>query len=86
MTRTLKGHFDGRAIIPEGPVDLPRDRRLIIQIDTAPTQAEEEPAFGTAAYLAKHLDPMSDEDADEMRRAIEEECERIEPDPDINLD
>lgn len=29
----IKARFDGRALIPEQPVDLPRDRTLIIHVE-----------------------------------------------------
>ena len=30
----IKAHFDGRALIPEEPVELPCDRVLIVHVDT----------------------------------------------------
>ena len=85
MTRTVKGHFDGKAIIPDDPVDLPQNQRLIIHIE--PDRGEEEPAFGTSAYLAKHLEPMSNEDAEEIRRAIAQGREGVDDHArDVNLD
>jgi len=84
MTRTVKGHFDGKAIIPDDPVDLPQNQRLILHIEA--DKADDEPAFGTAAYLAKHLEPISDEDAEEIRRVIAEGREGVNDSNDVNLD
>lgn len=30
----IKARFDGKALIPEQPVELPRDRTLIIHVET----------------------------------------------------
>ena len=38
---SIKAHFDGRAIIPDEPVDLPKDRTLVVQIrETDTTEPE----------------------------------------------
>ena len=29
---TLRAHFDGRVLIPDEPVDLPRDRTLLLEV------------------------------------------------------
>ena len=83
MTR-LTAHFDGKVFVPDEPVDLPTNQKWILDVQAAEPSAE--PEHGTAAYLAKHLKPMSDEDAEEMRRIINERFQPIDPDPDINLD
>jgi hypothetical protein len=36
---SIHAHFDGKVIIPDGPVDLPRDQALIVQIEPLPKQA-----------------------------------------------
>ncbi len=33
---SIHAHFDGTVIVPHGPVDLPRDRDLIVRIEPAP--------------------------------------------------
>jgi hypothetical protein len=30
---SIHAHFDGKVIVPDGPVDLPRDQALIVQIE-----------------------------------------------------
>jgi len=37
MTRTIKAHFDGRAIIPDRPVRLPIGTQLRVRIELDPT-------------------------------------------------
>ena len=32
MTQTITGHFDGKVIVPDGPVKLPVGKRLRIQV------------------------------------------------------
>ncbi|MDB5322147.1 MAG: hypothetical protein JWN40_3778 [Phycisphaerales bacterium] len=29
----LKGHFDGKVIVPDEPLDLPRNQRLLVHIE-----------------------------------------------------
>ena len=84
MTRVLKAHFDGKVIVPDTPVDLPRNQSLTIRVDS---EEQQDPAHGTVAYIVKHMKSrISDEDAELMRRAIEEADKNFEPSPDINLD
>jgi hypothetical protein len=33
----VKAHFDGKVIVPDEPVDLPKDQPLIVQIRVAPS-------------------------------------------------
>jgi len=86
MTHVLKGHFDGKVIVPEAPIDLPRNERLIIRVET--DQAPAEPAHGTAEFIERQMQNhrISDEDAELMRAAIEECCERIDAPPDVDFD
>jgi hypothetical protein len=36
MTQTIAAHFDGKVIVPDGPVDLPAGQRLTVRIEPAP--------------------------------------------------
>ena len=81
MTR-LKAHFDGKVFIPDEPVNLQPDSSGVLQWES---DEKQDPEHGTAAYLAKHLMPMPDDDADEMRRAIAE-ADIVYPIPDVELD
>lgn len=35
----IKGHFDGKVFVPDEPVDVPRNRPLIIRVELAATQS-----------------------------------------------
>ena len=82
MTR-LKAHFDGKVFVPDEPVNLPPDTSGVLQWEAI--QHDKDCEHGTAAYLAKHLTPLPDEDAEEMRRAIAE-ADIVHPIPDVELD
>jgi hypothetical protein len=63
MTRTIKAHFDGKAFIPDEPVDLPSGTEVQIHI-----LCETQPPSGTLADLADWAetlptDPSSPGDA-----------------------
>ncbi len=81
MTKIL-GHFDGKVVVPSDAGKLRANQTVTIMGEPS------DPEFGTAQFVASRmaLNPISDDDAEQMRQAIEEDCERIEPDPDINLD
>ncbi len=52
MTQTIAAHFDGRVIVPDGPVDLPAGQRLTVRIETAPAT---EPRFAEFLDFAADL-------------------------------
>ena len=86
MTRSFRVHFDGKVLVPEVPVDLPLHERLVISVER--DQAPAEPAHGTVAFLmsGRKGRGVSDQDAELMRSAIEDACERIDADPIVNFD
>lgn len=57
----IKARFDGRALIPEEPVDLPRDRTLIIHVEA------ETPAVPDESFLRPVVVPL---DPQAARRLI----------------
>ncbi len=67
----FKGHYDGRVIIPSGPVTLPCGRELLFQVEA------EEPRLGDASELLKLAGTIDAQTAAEMEAAIQE-CERID--------
>lgn len=85
MTKTLHAHFDGKFLVPEIPIDLPLNERLIIEV--RPEEADE-PKLGTAAFVYKHIadKAISEENAELMRNAIEDACERINPESPVDFD
>ncbi len=62
---TIHAHFDGKVIVPEQPLDLPRNTRLTIQVEPAA-----EPRGMSAPARWKPLDIQIDP---EVARAIAED-------------
>jgi hypothetical protein len=46
MTQTIAAHFDGRVLVPDGPVDLPTGRPLRVRVELV-----DEPELRFAALL-----------------------------------
>ena len=46
----LRGHFDGRVIIPDEPVELPRDQALIVRVEPV-VQSADAPAPKASSFL-----------------------------------
>ena len=70
MTTTLRARFDGNVLVPIGPVDLPTDRELEIEVSDPA-----KPIPGTAAAILealRTLPKLSAEDVDALERSIEE--------------
>jgi hypothetical protein len=63
MTTTLRVHFDGKVLVPEGPVDLPVGQPLEIQV--APAGEKPQGFLANLAELAQKFppDPESPGDA-----------------------
>jgi hypothetical protein len=74
----IKGHFDGRVIVPDEPVDLPRDQTFTIRIDTSPTESPA-PSSRKAALMSL-AGTMTPEEGRAMMEAIDEHCGRVEKD------
>jgi hypothetical protein len=75
----IRGHFDGKVIVPDEPVDLPRNQPLIIRVEPS---GEPNPA-GTAAATAERLAadaPWGDRadilDSAEFARELRRQAER----------
>ena len=49
---TVNAHFDGKAIIPDEPLDLPPNQALIVQIE--PVGARETAEGSALAWLAEN--------------------------------
>ena len=80
MTKTFRAHFDGKVIVPDEPVDLPLNQRLIVQVEIEPASIDSK--HGTIEHFIRHFEGrgISDSDAQLMRDAIDE-ASRMEDDP-----
>ena len=73
MTKLI-AHFDGKVIVPDEPIDLPMNERLVIHVETEKKATTLKEMIELAAQIG-----FSKQDIAEMNAAIEEDCERVEP-------
>jgi hypothetical protein len=52
MTQTIAAHFDGRVLVPDGPVNLPTGRPLRLRVELA---EDAEPRFAGLLEFAADL-------------------------------
>src|SRR5688572_19783667 len=71
---TIRAHFDGRVLVPVDPIDLPTGRLLEIDVREVSETGSEAPPGSPARLLQLMREPphVSQEDVDELERAIEE--------------
>lgn len=69
------GKFDGRVIVPDQPVNLPQNERLMIRVE----QTGAGVVGVKGAELLTFAGTISADDARTMSEAIEEGCERVDP-------
>jgi len=63
---TVNAHFDGRAIIPDEPLDMPPNQALILQIErVGPREPVEESALAWLAANAVDNDALPTDLADQ---------------------
>jgi hypothetical protein len=79
MTR-LKAHFDGKVIVPDEPVDLPTNQKLIVHVEAVDGQGRPRGISGRQFLEAVRKVKISHDDIVQMNNAIEEGCERIDDD------
>jgi hypothetical protein len=74
----IKAHFDGKVLVPDEPVDLPRHQPLIVHIESANTAGT---AAATAARMAADA-PWGNRtdigDSTEYARELRRQAERRE--------
>jgi hypothetical protein len=70
MTTKLRAHFDGKALIPLDPVDLPTG--LVLEIEVHEETGLRKGSPELLLKLMRELPPVSPEAIDEMERMIEE--------------
>jgi hypothetical protein len=73
----IKGHFDGKVIVPDVPVDLPTGRRFTFHVDPHESSPSS-PAGVSGASLLRFAGMIPIDDLDAMTRAIETGCERTD--------
>jgi len=73
---TYRGTVRGSIIELDEPVKLPDGTRVQVQI--AP---EESPRRNSPRAWLQLVGTLTDEEADDMLRFVQEECRRIEPEP-----
>ena len=67
----IRAHFDGRALIPDQPVELPRDRTLIVQVEA------ETPCLANESFLQPVLVPSDQDAARRLIRDVESGLENF---------
>jgi hypothetical protein len=80
MTK-LTGHFDGKVIVPDEPVNLPMNARLVIHVEPEPGGVDVLPpgkTLGAMVEAARRAD-FDKQSLREMNAAIEEGCEQVDP-------
>jgi hypothetical protein len=78
MSRTITASFDGKVIIPDVPLSLPKGTKMSIVIDSPHPLPRGVSGKALNEILARHQ--INVEAVEEMERAIEEGCERIDSD------
>lgn len=73
----IKGHFDGKVIVPDVPVNLPTGRRFTFLVDPheVPPVA---PVGVPGASLLRFAGKIPVGELDSMAHAIEQGCERTD--------
>lgn len=77
----IKGHFDGRAIVPDEPVNLPSGQPLVVSVELAGPAQGPAPAGvsgAVGATLLRFAGSIEPDDLRAMTTAIREGCERID--------
>ena len=74
----LRGHFDGKVIVPDEPVTLPVGQPLIVRVETAGAALPPRGVPGSALLRFAATIPPTDLLA--MKAAIDDGCARVDPD------
>jgi hypothetical protein len=74
----IRAHYDGKVIVPNEPVDLPRGRELLFHVDES---AATRSVVGVSGKSLLHFSgAMAADDVQQMTQAIAEGCEQINTD------
>jgi len=72
-------HFDGKVIVPDEPVDLPRNQKLIVHVQPESTTRPQGTSGREFLEAVKKV-KISPEDLAAMNKAIQEGCEQVDDD------
>lgn len=75
MTTKLRVKFDGKTLIPTGPVDLPMGEELEIEVRDTTAKTDSKALLGSAKSILQALAQpphLSKEDVEELEHAITE--------------
>ena len=65
MTKSFKARFDGKVLVPEGPVELPTGASLDVEVALpAPAQEEQGSTLADIAEWASKLPPIENSPGD----------------------
>lgn len=67
---TLRARYDGKVLVPEGPVDLPTGQLLELSVTDIESSSRGSPS--AIAEALRSLEPIQPEDKEELERLIEE--------------
>jgi hypothetical protein len=60
----IHGHFDGKVLVPDGPVDLPRDQKLVLHVavvgEAGPSSPSPAGAWGVLEEHAGSVEAPAD--------------------------
>jgi hypothetical protein len=73
----IRDHFDGKVIVPDEPLDLPPNQRLIVHLEPVASAAPELSGVPGQALL-RFAGSLGPEEAWQISAAIDEGCERID--------
>ena len=73
---TIPAVFENGVFKPNEPVDLPSGSKVHLIVP----EPQDDPVAIMKARYPNSFGGLSDEDAEEMRKVIEEQCERVDPD------
>ena len=76
----IKGHFDGKVIVPDEPVDLPRNQKLIIHVEAVGGDQSTVVRGVKGSSLFEFGGTIDRGDLDRISKAIEEDCEQVDLD------
>ena len=74
----MKGHFDGKVIVPDEPVSLPVNQPLIVRVE--PVYGAAVPHGVVGGSLLRFAGSVERPDVEQMSAAIERDCGRIDRD------